>query len=286
MVADREESEGLEPPAEGAPWVPPVMSLWVQRFFGSSRVGTLDGDLAGNYLMLLAREHQFGGRGLPADPHELARLLSIDMKRLRRRLPSLLQFFTRVGDRLFNRHVEEQLKEAQEYRRKCSEAGKKGMASRWGVNKVATKAGVASQLPPSPSSSSSSDAHLALDASSSSSPELCRQPPGRHPEIATPADLQGLQLYATDKGLCGRWPELLTAWKIAFPGVDILAEVRAAHAWEVANPKQRKVNRSRFLQTWLSKAQDKPTGDRARAPGLSRRSSWAEEGTFDDPKYQ
>ena len=75
-----------------------------------------------------------------------------------------------------------------------------------------------------------------------------------------PNELQGLFLYEKDVRLVKLWPELISAWKLAFPGIDIVAEVKAAHAWEVANPKKRKVDRARFLQNWMAKSQDKYGG--------------------------
>ncbi len=75
-----------------------------------------------------------------------------------------------------------------------------------------------------------------------------------------PAELQGLNLYEGDMNLCKKLPTLMIAWKDAFPGVDIIAEIKKAHAWEVSNPTKVKKNRPRFLQNWLSRAQDKPRG--------------------------
>jgi len=75
-----------------------------------------------------------------------------------------------------------------------------------------------------------------------------------------PPDLTNLSLYCVDKNLCKRFPELLPAWIDAFPGVDIVAEIKAAHAWELASPKNRKVDRPKFLTNWLKRAQDKPKG--------------------------
>jgi len=75
---------------------------------------------------------------------------------------------------------------------------------------------------------------------------------------AVPRELASLELYAADVKLCALWPQLLPAWRQAFPGVDVLLEVRRAHAWEVSNPQRRKVVRSRFLRNWLSKQSDRP----------------------------
>lgn len=47
------------------------------------------------------------------------------------------------------------------------------------------------------------------------------------------------------------------AWSRAYPAVDIDVEVSKAAAWLLANPKNRKKNYPRFLNLWLSKAQDR-----------------------------
>lgn len=75
-----------------------------------------------------------------------------------------------------------------------------------------------------------------------------------------PAELKGLNLYEIDSKLCEKLPTLMPAWKDAFPGVDIVAEIKKAHAWELANPTKQKKNRARFLQNWLTRAQDRPKG--------------------------
>jgi len=66
--------------------------------------------------------------------------------------------------------------------------------------------------------------------------------------------LRNLQLYAVDAKLCARWPELIRTWEGTYLGMDVIAEVKKAHAWEVANPKKRKKDRAAFLGSWLSRA--------------------------------
>ncbi len=100
----------------------------------------------------------------------------------------------------------------------------------------------------------------------------CAEPakaPAPAPPI--PPELQDLPLYREDKRLHRKWPELLPAWKAACPGIDVMAQVRRAHAWEVGNPQRRKRNRPRFLTNWMNSAQDAPraqneSGRRADAP--------------------
>jgi len=104
---------------------------------------------------------------------------------------------------------------------------------------------------------------LAISASprealrSDSAPEKPGPDRGRDEPSETPEAIRDLPLYAADSTLCRRWLEVFPAWAVAYPGVDILAEVRKAHAWEAANPKRRKVDRCRFLANWLSRAQDR-----------------------------
>lgn len=47
------------------------------------------------------------------------------------------------------------------------------------------------------------------------------------------------------------------SWLRAYPAVDIDVEVSKAAAWLLANPKNRKKNYPRFLNLWLSRAQDR-----------------------------
>ena len=79
--------------------------------------------------------------------------------------------------------------------------------------------------------------------------------PGHLP-VPVPKELADLELYAEDEKLCGRWHELMQAWKVAYPKLDVVAEVRKAHAWEVCQP-IRKKDRAAFLRRWLNKAYDK-----------------------------
>jgi hypothetical protein len=73
-----------------------------------------------------------------------------------------------------------------------------------------------------------------------------------------PPELRDLDLYREDAKLCARWPTLLRTWVKTYPGLDVLAEVRRAHAWEVENPTRRKVNRPAYLGQWLRREQDRP----------------------------
>lgn len=70
-----------------------------------------------------------------------------------------------------------------------------------------------------------------------------------------PEELRGLRLYETDSKLCARWSEWYESAKQAHPKLDVMAEVRKAHHWEVANPTRRKKQRTRYLTTWLNNAE-------------------------------
>lgn len=61
-----------------------------------------------------------------------------------------------------------------------------------------------------------------------------------------------------------------TGFKTAYPAADVDGEIAKAHAWVLANPKNRKSNWGRFLNSWLQRAQD-----RAPAVGGARQDVFA-----------
>lgn len=70
-------------------------------------------------------------------------------------------------------------------------------------------------------------------------------------------------------------------WATAYPGLEVLQELRKAKVWLEANPRKGKTasGMQRFLVSWLSRAQDTPRlsmGARA-SPPPTRRCAAAEE---------
>lgn len=49
----------------------------------------------------------------------------------------------------------------------------------------------------------------------------------------------------------------MATWQAAYPAISIQSEMAKAAAWLVANPKNKKSNYARFLNSWFSRAQDK-----------------------------
>lgn len=68
-------------------------------------------------------------------------------------------------------------------------------------------------------------------------------------------------------------PLVKLGFNSAYPAADIDGEIAKAHAWVLANPKNRKSNWGRFLNSWLQKAQDK-------APRVSGESDWRKDPRF------
>jgi len=60
--------------------------------------------------------------------------------------------------------------------------------------------------------------------------------------------------------------ERLDQWLEAYPAVDVGAEIKKAAAWLTSNPKNIKSDYVRFLNGWLSRAQDKAPTINAYAP--------------------
>lgn len=91
--------------------------------------------------------------------------------------------------------------------------------------------------------------------SDSEKKERKKEKSGEPQPVSTPTDLRDLTLYAADPKLCRAWEDLKRAAADAYPGIDIIVETKKAHAWEISNPSNRKTNRTRFLNNWMSKAQ-------------------------------
>src|SRR6185437_9166906 len=95
-----------------------------------------------------------------------------------------------------------------------------------------------------------------LETPTSTSSPASPEPSKPHPYLA------GLILYESDPKLNAiekktgepRIQVLYRAWKAAFPNVDVMAQVKAAHAWELKqDPKNRKTNRPKFLGSWMAR---------------------------------
>lgn len=95
-----------------------------------------------------------------------------------------------------------------------------------------------------------------------SKPAVSSGPTGSRPPNQ-PGTPPLLQLNAQDDEIAflGRFfavgKRQVEAWSDAFPAVDVLAEIRRAHAWVEADPRRRKVRWKRFLVGWLGRAQDR-----------------------------
>jgi len=74
----------------------------------------------------------------------------------------------------------------------------------------------------------------------------------------------------------------LSEWSDTFPGINVEAECKRARQWCIDNPKRRKTANGMlaFLFTWLSKEQNRGTGNRS-GTGSDRQSAARYEGTFE-----
>ena len=90
-------------------------------------------------------------------------------------------------------------------------------------------------------------------------------------KIECPNDFKNLELYS-DKTLPGiqalwnKWESVKSAGETAYPGIDIVRELKKAHAWEIANTSKRKTDRLKFLNNWFKRAQDDPRTPKVMKP--------------------
>lgn len=77
---------------------------------------------------------------------------------------------------------------------------------------------------------------------------------------AASASVPVISLVLNDKTMYGVEQEQVDRWKELYPGVNIMAELRKMAGWCEANATKRKTRRGApaFINTWLSKAQDRP----------------------------
>lgn len=80
------------------------------------------------------------------------------------------------------------------------------------------------------------------------------------PELEEPAqDQSGILLPLVDKTDYDVPLSKIEKWSQAYPAVDVKQELQKMAAWLLSNPKRRKTRKGidRFINTWLSKEQDK-----------------------------
>jgi hypothetical protein len=91
--------------------------------------------------------------------------------------------------------------------------------------------------------------------------ESCTEPP---PASAVPPPV--LMIPVSGGGDQTDWPvtaQKVAEWSEAYPGVDVLAELRKARQWCIDNPTRRKTLRgvAKFCNSWLDKAQNQTRGE-------------------------
>lgn len=68
-----------------------------------------------------------------------------------------------------------------------------------------------------------------------------------------------VEIALNDKSLYPIFTEDVEEWQVLYPAIDVLQELRKMKGWCDANPKNRKTKSGvkRFVNSWLSRAQDK-----------------------------
>lgn len=74
---------------------------------------------------------------------------------------------------------------------------------------------------------------------------------------AIPDCLKAYKLYARDRVLCLNWGKLYQEWQQSCPAVNIMLELRKAHAWQIEDSRRCKIRQAPFLGNWFRRAQDR-----------------------------
>ena len=93
--------------------------------------------------------------------------------------------------------------------------------------------------------------------------------PGKTPALGTPKPLGKVFIEFSCVGdsagkAWGLPEEKLAEWRESFPGIDVAVECRKARQWLIDNPGRRKTKNGmpRFLNAWLSRAQNQGGGEK------------------------
>jgi hypothetical protein len=104
-----------------------------------------------------------------------------------------------------------------------------------------------------------------VEEKSDSSPTLVGHASGSRPQKRSEVKRSEEVLPASNAKIAfsaeGEWsnisPKQRELWERAYPALSLDAELAAAAAWLIANPKNRKSNYARFLNGWMQRAQDR-----------------------------
>jgi uncharacterized protein YdaU (DUF1376 family) len=109
--------------------------IWMKLMIGDFQKETmpLDTETVGAYILLSLRYWTHGP--LKDDPNFLARLTKLPVERFKELQPDLAELFEVKGDQWHHEGLDFLREEAAEYKRKRSEAGRKGADKRWNKNK-------------------------------------------------------------------------------------------------------------------------------------------------------
>jgi hypothetical protein len=251
----------------------PYLPLFIDDIETAERVRRMDNRAYGCYVRLLSSQWREGS--VPADITGIADICCEardDMtplwEQIQRDIAGTDAAFIPLRNhegRLRNNRLHFERQNARKLYRARVSAGRKGGQARWRQGLTTDSRAISTAIPiaMAPSKHTPSPSPTPTETEKQKETTSCTEPektPASVPEI-----LKGLSLYESDPKLCKKLtPEVLDAWKKAYPGVDLAAQIAAAHAWEVGNPDRRKTNRVRFLTNWLNRAQDSPR------PGPSR----------------
>jgi hypothetical protein len=85
----------------------------------------------------------------------------------------------------------------------------------------------------------------------------CENAPLLNPPYPSAQDEEGRVFFDFKTGEFSNLNGKTEVWIKSYPAVDVMAEIKKAAAWLVANPKNKKSDYPRFLNGWLSRAQDR-----------------------------
>lgn len=190
----------------------------------------------GAYRLLI--DHYMGtGHPIPKDTHKIYRICRATT-RIERQivLQIVCEFFVLQGDYYHNKRCDEEILKQLNYSN--SQSAKAKIRHNLGISSADAKNQPASALP-------------------QSQPHLDTNSEGKEPSSSVSPERRKIDFDWSTGKFTGITQRFVLMWTESYPALDIAAQIRKMQSWQVSNPKLKKKDYLRFINSWLSKEQDR-----------------------------
>lgn len=239
---------------------PPAFLFYPKDFLSSISVQTMKAEEVGAYWLLLSNSWiQSNPCFLPKDEKLLMKISRLDEAQWKNFSKNILENFSVKNEKIYNPRLLREYKRLMKRRKTQRDNGVKGGRPKKNKAENGKPTGNPRVSNPKPKKSFAVAVAVPSSVAVSSSKKKKEM---LTTMVPPPAALKGLELYEKNEKLLKRWEKLFPSWEDAYPNIDIPAEIKRAHAWELANPRNAKKDKARFLNNWFSRTYPNGSGNK------------------------